>query len=85
MDMFTQWTRTNAMIKNDQQYQVAMASLKKFRATLDRHEELTVDQPQWVSDAHKAIIAGEAEKLEAAIGEYENAMDRESSSELDEV
>jgi len=60
------------MIKNDLQYRVAKAALKKFRTTLEQHDELTADQEQWVKEAHKATIVGEIIKLESSIEEYEH-------------
>lgn len=59
------------MIKNDLQYRVAKAALKKFQATLARHDELTAEQKPWVKEAHKATITGEIMKLEASLKEYE--------------
>jgi len=59
------------MIKNDLQYRVAKSTLKKFQATLDRHDTLTDDQEPWVKEAHKASIIGEIMKLKGNIEEYE--------------
>lgn len=60
-----------AMIKNDLQYRVAKSTLKKLQATLEHHDKLTVDQAQWVRDAHKATIVGEIMKLQKSIDEYD--------------
>ncbi len=59
------------MIKNHLQYRVAKAALKKFQATLERHDKLTAKQKPWVKEAHRATIVGQIMKLEASIAEYE--------------
>lgn len=68
------------MIKNDLQYRVSKSALKKFQATLERHDELTTDQAQWVKDAHKATIMGEIMKLEASIEEYDRLKSGEAGA-----
>lgn len=65
------------MIKNDLQYRIAKSSLKKFRATLENHDELTSDQEEWVKEAHKATIVGEILQLEESIKDYEQLKNRQ--------
>lgn len=68
------------MIKNDLQYRVAKSALKKFQDTLDRHDELTADQPGWVKEAHKATIIGEIMKMQAQIEEYDRLKSGEQAT-----
>jgi ribosome-binding protein aMBF1 (putative translation factor) len=59
------------VIKNDLQYKVAKAALKRFQATLDQHADLTADQETWVRELHAATITGEIQKLKEEIADYE--------------
>ncbi|HEY9789266.1 MAG TPA: helix-turn-helix transcriptional regulator [Candidatus Obscuribacterales bacterium] len=59
------------MIKNELQYRVKKATLKKFRETLDQHDELTRELEPWARDVHRAAIEGEMQQLKNEIKEYE--------------
>ena len=67
------------MIKNDLQYRVAKSSLKKLQASLEKHNELTADQEEWVRKAHRATIVGEIKKLKSEITEYERTKSGEEA------
>jgi len=61
----------NCHDQNDLQCGVTKLNLKKFQATLERHEELTGDQEPWIRETHRATIIGEIVTREASIEEYE--------------
>ncbi|MGH7192566.1 MAG: helix-turn-helix domain-containing protein [Candidatus Saccharimonadales bacterium] len=59
------------MIKNELQYRVKQAALKRFKQTLANHEELLANEEPWVQDLHRAGIRGEIKQLQADIKQYE--------------
>jgi transcriptional regulator with XRE-family HTH domain len=59
------------MIKNELQYRVKKAILRKLGETLANHDRLTADEEPWTREIHRFVLEDEIRQLKTEIKEYE--------------